>query len=164
MPLTPPAVQEPRAPFRDHLSVETVAELEGAHAFWESIDTDAQWHLRVRFDSQLAKLKSLAYLSKGWDGYVAERPTNEALGIASNALHLMYASRLEPTDVIPSAEGGVAIVFSSATTLAQVEFLNGNEIVWVGYHGKNEPEAGVFDLTDHGMGAAIEQIQGFLSR
>lgn len=164
MPLAPAHIDDTFLEIREPLSPETHVHLADTYRIWHLIETDSRWQSRVRLETQLAKVRGLTALPVGWDGYDADAPATAAAEAAAKMLVLFYSNAIDATDVVPTAEGGVAIVFSASDSVTQLEILNTDEIVWLGYRGRIEPQAEVFQLSDAGMGAAFERIQDFLSQ
>jgi hypothetical protein len=80
------------------------------------------------FKRQANLLTQLSSVPDDWNGYGSPAPSAEAIGIAKTILNTLWTERLLPRRVLPSAEGGVALVFSSANeNRAVIETLNSNE-------------------------------------
>lgn len=80
------------------------------------------------FKRQANLLTQLCSVPDDWNGYGSPAPTGEAIKIARAILNTLWTERLIPRRVLPSAEGGVALVFSSASeNRAVIETLNTNE-------------------------------------
>jgi hypothetical protein len=80
------------------------------------------------FKRQAKLLTQLSSVPDDWNGYGSPAPSTEAIGIAKAILNTLWTERLLPRRVLPSAEGGVALVFSSANeNRAVIETLNSNE-------------------------------------
>ena len=73
-------------------------------------------------------LTRLSSVSDDWNGYGSPAPSPQAVGVARTILTTLWTERLLPKRVLPSADGGVALVFSSVTeNRAVIEVLNSNE-------------------------------------
>jgi hypothetical protein len=88
-----------------------------------------QWYTSLR-----DQLNLLRGLRKGWDSYSAPTPNELAIEAANQALQTLRTLNATPTAILPSADGGVGICFSSRDRYAHFEFLNIGE-VWVLTYG-----------------------------
>jgi hypothetical protein len=80
------------------------------------------------FKRQANLLTQLSSVPDDWNGYGSPAPSTEAIRVAKTILNTLWTERLLPRRVLPSAEGGVALVFSSANeNRAVIETLNSNE-------------------------------------
>jgi hypothetical protein len=78
---------------------------------------------------RIRQLESLSSLARGWDGYTAEPPNATALGNGRNLLEALSLMSVVPERVVPSADGGVALVLSAHPTYRAIECFNDGEIV-----------------------------------
>lgn len=78
---------------------------------------------------RIRQLESLGSLTRGWDGYQAEPPNATALGNGHNLLEALSSMSLVPERVVPSADGGVALILSTHPTYRAIECFNDGEIV-----------------------------------
>ena len=76
------------------------------------------------------ELGALRGLAPGWDTYDAEPPNDHALAGAETVLEAARGVGMIPAKLLPSAEGGVGIVFLAGGKQAHVECLNDGEIVF----------------------------------
>ncbi len=80
------------------------------------------------FKRQANLLSELSSVPDDWNGYGSPAPSAEAITTARTILNTLWTERLLPRRVLPSAEGGVALVFSSTNeNRAVIETLNNNE-------------------------------------
>jgi hypothetical protein len=75
------------------------------------------------------KLKEIAKIADGWDGFCAPAPNQLSIRFAGDAIDIIHGIGLAPNAILPSAEGGIGISFSKVNRYASVEFLNDGEIV-----------------------------------
>jgi hypothetical protein len=75
------------------------------------------------------ELEALRDLVPGWNGYRAEPPGPLALTAARQALESLSILASLPERVIPSAEGGIALVFSTDPLYTALEIFNDGEIL-----------------------------------
>jgi len=86
------------------------------------------------FKRQANLLSQLSLVPDDWNGYGSPAPSGEAIGIARTILNILWTERLIPRRVLPSAEGGVALVFSSTSeNRAVIETLNNRETIILFY-------------------------------
>jgi hypothetical protein len=120
------------------------------------------------FKRQAKLLSELSSVPDDWNGYGSPAPSTAAIGIARTILNTLWTERLLPRRVLPSAEGGVALVFSSVTeNRAVIETLNSKEAFILVYdrNGNSRtldwPEStqarheSVLSLKDHLKGARL---------
>lgn len=73
-------------------------------------------------------LRELDLIEDGWDSYDAPRPSSLALTMAWQVFATLREEALLPDRILPSAEGGVAFIFSSlGDRRATIENLNNGE-------------------------------------
>jgi hypothetical protein len=73
-------------------------------------------------------LRPLQVVSKNWDSYGAEAPNDTALSAAEAVLEAAHDILLHPSRLLPTAEGGVGIVFIAGAKEGHIECLNDGEI------------------------------------
>lgn len=107
----------------------------------------ALWHeSRTRLTQLFSQLDSLRDLRPDWDSYGASTPAMRTIWEAQAALEQFAPTGLLPTRFVPSAEGGVGMIFTRADRYADLEFLNSGEVLAARYQGNQEPE--VWESTD----------------
>jgi hypothetical protein len=112
---------------------------------------------RAVLSSQLDALKPL---KKNWDSFGAEPPKPETMRLARKAL--LWQLPVEPSAIVASAVGGVAICFVYKDRYAHIEFQNSGEIFEVLYRGKETPT--VVEVPDEqGIADALRHISGFFT-
>ena len=80
------------------------------------------------FKRQSKVLSQLSSVPDDWNGYGSPAPSDEAIVVARKILNILWTERLVPRRVLPSADGGVALLFSSSNeNRAVIETLNINE-------------------------------------
>ena len=73
-------------------------------------------------------LEHLETVGKGWDGYDADKPSQESIDGARSILRSLQEVLITPQKITPSAEGGVAFSFKAPKSKrAQIEILNNGE-------------------------------------
>jgi hypothetical protein len=76
------------------------------------------------------RLEKMRELQVGWDSYDADVPNDVAFRAAQECLDEMSRVGMEPLAVVPTAEGGVAIIFMiTGDYYADVECFNDGENV-----------------------------------
>jgi hypothetical protein len=113
------------------------------------------------FASHFAKLDALAtdpsLLVPGSDP-----PSALVLARAREFLRQLEIEALEPTKVVASAEGGVAICFVADDKYSDIEFLNSEEILGVISNRRDRPVVWQIDSTPSGLTGAVARIRDFL--
>jgi hypothetical protein len=92
--------------------------------------TDSSEYLtRFRlFEERKQEIDNLILVGSDWNSYSSPSPSLEAMDAAKHILDKLQGISLLPTRVLPSAEGGVAMVFlSSGINRAVAEALNNGE-------------------------------------
>ena len=94
----------------------------------------------ARFAELQDELDRLQGLSEGWDSYGAPPPNENSIEEATKILTLYEHLNLIPARIVPSSEGGVAIVLVRADKYADVECLNDGDVLAATYQGDEEPD------------------------
>jgi hypothetical protein len=125
-------------------------------------DYEKFWNER-QFKTLRASLGELESLQANWNTYGAAAPSAEAVKRASAALTIIQNAGYQPSMIVPSGEGGVAICFTSVSSYADIEFLNSGETLAVAYQNNEEPEVWPLDGTQQGVTNTLKQIQNKLT-
>jgi hypothetical protein len=112
------------------------------------------------FESQLRKL---ARLSRDWDTYGSEGPSQSAISAASTIGRALIKLGLVPDAVAPSSEGGIAICFLRNEKYADIECFNRGEILAVRYSSQDDPKAWSVPLQNVAIDATAKVISEYLS-
>ena len=110
------------------------------------------------FEEARARIAALGEIPKNWDSYGAQAPNATSIHNAQRVLNLVASSNLIPTQILPSAEGGVGICFLRNDIYADIECSNGGEVLGVYYKGKEMPHLLETDTTDPSIKRALQQI------
>lgn len=81
---------------------------------------------RVRLETQLERLSELV---RGWDTYSADPPNPLSLRKAREVLAASVELGSLPDRIVPSVEGGVAIVFAVRPHYAAIECFNEGDVI-----------------------------------
>lgn len=119
--------------------------------------------VQLQLDEARDQLSSSAVLAPNWDSYGAESPNAQSREDAGRILRLLQQLVIAPTRLLPSAEGGIGIVFSNAERYADIECLNSGEILLTTYFGMETPLVREIGSTDAELSAAIEKIRVHLA-
>jgi hypothetical protein len=84
---------------------------------------------------QLSRLRTL---KTDWDSYRAPAPNEGALAASEAALGVLRSLNVQPTAILPSADGGVGICFTQNQRYAHIEFENSGG-TWVLTFGAETP-------------------------
>jgi hypothetical protein len=100
----------------------------------ESISASRYLTDRHQFEFFSAALAELARTEANWNSYNAPTPTVEAIEDARRILAVLRIRLLMPSRVLPSADGGVSLIFSSdKNSRAVIECLNDRQCLLVLY-------------------------------
>lgn len=91
-----------------------------------------------RFNALRDQLTKLRHVGANWDGFDAPPPDADAIAAAESALNILRSLNALPTDVFPSADGGVGICFIQNERYAHIEFENSGG-TWVLMYGPEKP-------------------------
>lgn len=81
-----------------------------------------------KLETLIESTRKLSQLPANWDSYGALPPSQSAISEASKFIFSCARSGLLPIRALPSAEGGVALRFSTGDKRALVEFLNSGSV------------------------------------
>jgi len=108
------------------------------------------------------RVYALAKLRPNWDSYGAPVPNGRSVANAIRVLNLLESLNLDPTRILPSAEGGVGICFVRGDRYADIECSNEGEVLGVYYIGSQTPVLIETDATDASISAALERIRNHI--
>lgn len=111
---------------------------------------------------KIRQLESLSALTKGWDGYEAEPPSATALGKARSLLETLSVMKVVPERVVPSADGGVALILSTHPAYRAIECFNDGEIVASLSDRAFRHEAWETGLSPSALRTTLERLGSFL--
>jgi len=114
---------------------------------------------KLRRNQNLRRVRELASLRSNWDSYGAPAPTDRSVANATRVLNLLEPLNLDPTRILPSAEGGIGICFIQGNRYADIECSNEGEVLGVYYVGAQMPELLETDASDASVSAALERIR-----
>ena len=119
----------PQIAVRDTFERTASDDLKKLTSAWESDSSVSQiWSIQVRFQELAKELFALSYLSDGWNSYESPAPSESSIQRAFKTLTLLRSENLMPKRVLPSAEAGVAFVYTSPSkNRAVIENLNDEE-------------------------------------
>jgi hypothetical protein len=116
----------------------------------------------LRGDQNRRSVHALAHLRPNWDSYGAPAPNGRSIANAIRVLNLLESLNLDPTKILPSAEGGVGICFVREDRYADIECSNEGEVLGVYYVGSQMPALLETDATDASISAALERIRNHI--
>jgi hypothetical protein len=116
----------------------------------------------LRGDQNRRRVYALANLRQNWDSYGAPVPNERSIANAIRVLDLLESLNLDPTRILPSAEGGVGICFVREDRYADIECSNDGEVLGVYYVGAQMPALLETDGTDASVSAALERIRNHI--
>jgi len=105
------------------------------------------------------RIESLSQLEDNWDTEGAEAPTQQVLWNSKIVLEILFHLELFPSDVVPSVEGGVGIVFKHGESYVDIELFNDGDIVITMSRKDGNPS--VFEV-ENITPQEIERVRRFL--
>lgn len=96
--------------------------------------------LEQQFNSLRDQLAMLRFMKPEWDINRTPVPNDVAISAAESALGVLRSLNALPTDILPSADGGIGICFIQNGHYAHIEFENSGEI-WALMYGPETPAA-----------------------
>jgi len=110
------------------------------------------------------ELDNLSHLTNDWNAYGSPAPSPNAIEAADRILNALQTIFLRPTRILPSAEGGVAITFLSASqNRAVMEALNNGERFILLYDLNGNNETIEWQITDPSSSMALlERLRNHL--
>jgi len=117
---------------------------------------------KARSEHDRRRVYALAKLRLNWDSYGAPAPNESSVANAIRVLNLLETLNLDPTRILPSAEGGVGICFVRGDRYADIECSNEGEVLGVYYVGEQMPTLLETDATDAAISAALERIRNHI--
>ncbi len=117
---------------------------------------------KLRIGQNRRSVHALAQLRPNWDSYGAPAPNGRSIANAIRVLNLVESLNLDPTRILPSAEGGVGICFVREDRYADIECSNEGEVLGVYYIGAQMPVLLETDATDASISAALEWIRNHI--
>jgi hypothetical protein len=116
-----------------------------------------------QFRTLINELRSLESLPKGWNSYGAEQPSPNSVGRAKAFLESLVLFASFPSSITPSAEGGVAILFSGANGHRVLfEFLNCNEDYCLFYNLRGDSQTIVYDSAPDSKNTLLARVAAHL--
>lgn len=109
----------------------------------------------------LGQVVRLAQLQHGWDSYGSPSPSPESVAIAAVIVTASFDANLPPTAVVPSAEGGVGIVYRRDGKHADIECFNDGEIVALTAHQDGPPHT--WTVSPDEIDSTIRSIRDFFA-
>ncbi len=130
-------------------------------ALLRKLNKELQTQPDTKFAAHFAKLDALSTDRFSPDG-CNEPPSILALTSARRVLHQLQTEGLEPTRIVSSSEGGVAICFLRGEKYSDIECLNSEEILGVVSNRRDPPIVWEIDPSASGFARAAARIRDFL--
>ena len=108
------------------------------------------------------KLQALSTDSSLWPED-ADAPSAWVMQMAENIFHQLADEKLVPTEIVASAEGGVAFCFVAGDKYADIECLNSGNLLGVITNRSDRPIVWEIDQSTTGITQACEKISQFLN-
>lgn len=106
-------------------------------------------------------IENLRGLPRDFNGYGSDSPTSESIRLAT-AIVLRASKVIEPSRVVPSAQGGIVIYFVRGRKSGDIECLNSGDVVATLSDGRNLPE--VWEIRESDIKKTLGEISAFLER
>lgn len=113
------------------------------------------------FANHYMKLRALEKNAELWpeDG---EPPTAQSIRWASVVLQALQEESVQPTRVVASAEGGVAVCFVKGNRYSDIECLNSGAILGVTSNRHDRPIVWEIEQNSRGLAQACSRIREFI--
>jgi hypothetical protein len=155
LPTESPALWKDQSWPQPKLVVASPREVDAATNEYNAADVDNE------FTSHFAKLSVVASEKTLWpEG--ADPPSRSAVIWARSVLRQMQAESIQPTRVVASAEGGVAICFINGNLYSDIECLNTGTILGVTTNRRDRPIVWEIEHTPHSIAQACAKVRQFL--
>jgi hypothetical protein len=129
----------------------------------KSLNTSNFLLIEKTYRELCSSLDTYSLLQDNWDSYGAERPSTRSIEAASRFLRKVHSDLFMPSRVIPSAEGGMAVYFSTPGKTAYIEYRNSGEVIMAMYDEKSEPIVLELDGSDADDARACSLIRRYIS-
>ena len=120
----------------------------------------------LQVQNQYGKLRSsLATYSKltdDWNSYGAEKPSTHTLELILRLLNKLRDEFFLPSQLVPSAEGGVAAYFKADDRVSYLEYRNSGEVILAMYDQQSEPDIRELTENDADESRAIALIRQYV--
>lgn len=138
-------------------------------------EQSAAQQLNVSISALIRRLFELQNLSENWDSYGAQAPSKAVLERIRKIIAMLWHKPLLATldresrfgvasDIVPSAQGGAALVFTKREKCAYIEVLNSGGAIIALDDSKSDPYLAMVDVSESGLTHSLAQIRTFLSR
>lgn len=110
------------------------------------------------------ELKKMQGLPENWNGYGSEPPNNVAINSADRILSILHEmdAILEPKEIVPSAEGGVGILFANGNKRGLIECSNDNEIAAIIYEPHSQSDSWLVADYEKGIEETLSRINAYI--
>lgn len=81
------------------------------------------------YSELLSQIEKLTYLEGNWNSYGAPKPEKKAIDNAESILKTITELKIFPAKILPSAEGGISILFVKDNKYADIECDNEGDII-----------------------------------
>jgi hypothetical protein len=112
----------------------------------------------------LDELESMKQLPRDWNGYASEPPNSIALDRAGRILDILQEmeTACEPKEVVPSAEGGVGILFAEGNKRGLIECSNDDEVAAIVYEPGGQSNSWSVANYDGGIKETLSRIDNYI--
>ena len=130
--------------------------------YWKEVAISEFGRKRTVLEEARTKIKELGKLREGWDSYGAPIPNQASIQNALRVIGLLEAEGVPPTEILPSAEGGIGICFLRNNRYADIECSNEGDFLGVYYVGQEMPRLLEIDGSNESIAAALLYIRNHI--
>ena len=131
-----------------------------------STDTTTVEYIEIpdrNFIAHIQRLESLTSLNQLWDEDY-EKPSALSKELAGEILNQLEMQEFEPSKIVASVEGGIAICFMQGDKYADIECLNSGEILGVKTNRRDRPFVWEIMRNKDAISQATQTIKSFIGK
>jgi hypothetical protein len=116
-----------------------------------------------RFRELRSSLVEYSKFGDDWNSYGAEKPSAHTIDLTKRLLNKLWNELLLPTQLVPSAEGGIAAYFKAGERVSYLEYRNSGEVILAMYDQNSEPDVQELTENDADESRAIALIRAYIT-
>jgi hypothetical protein len=133
------------------------------HFIAEGRSTSQFLQIAKTYQELRSALDACATLADNWDSYGAVKPAKHSIDAVDKFLQRLFAELFMPNRVIPSAEGGMAVYFTSDNKTAYLEYRNSKEVILAMFDDHNDPIIVELTENDADESRALSLIRSYIA-
>lgn len=110
------------------------------------------------------QVEALGDVPANWNSYGAAAPNKLAISHVRLVVEQAMSAGLSPSAVVPTSEGGAAVIFRNGRLHGDIECFNDGEILALATTGTEEPEVRPVSTDAHDIAQVLEWIRGAIGR